>query len=119
MAAAESVAGLYADLIAVEGVDVTYSDGTHSASFKALPGRASHDAQTQTFTVTSLEEADWFVLASDLVLNGAAVEPSVGDTLTAGGVTYTVGLPDLERHWDWVSQARIVYRVHTYKGPQA
>lgn len=105
---ADVIDALWDQLSAEMGEDVIYTEGVEQIPVTAVPGRTRLDADLYGQVVASAEQMDWLIRADDL-----GREPAIGARIHADGREYTVGVPEIERQWDWVSQSRRVYRVHT------
>ena len=117
MLADDAITALWTDLIAQMGLEVVYTRGLDVVPLTAVPGSTTHVGDDQAATSTDRESIDWLVLAADLVLDGELVEPKTGDAISHNGLVYRVSYSDFQRCWDWVGQARKVYRIHAHLSP--
>ena len=96
---------------------VTYQRGAESVEVQARVGRTVFEAADAYGVVERTESRDFLVLATDLVLGGAAVLPERGDRIRetdgANVYVYEVMAPGKEPHWRWSDDYRRTLRIHT------
>jgi hypothetical protein len=95
---------------------VTYLHGSHRVSLPATPSRPSAVVDVQLSVLVDATEMGFFITATDLVIDGSAVDPAVGDRIewvhNGATETYEV-LPPAERdqHFQRFPNGRLL--IHT------
>lgn len=84
-----AISGAFNATRAAAGKAVTVHRSLSSVSVTAVPGHTEHEIADALGALTIVETSDWLFLASDLVLDGAVVEPQAGDRIEVnlGGTT--------------------------------
>lgn len=97
-------------------VSVTYSNGTHSATFNATPTSGVDLTIVDKSGATRIvrAERDYLFDAADLVLNGVLTEPARGHTITEGSRTYELLSPGGDEPvWRYSDAGKTRIRAHT------
>ena len=97
---------------------VTYSRGADSVSVSASRGRSQFNVEVGGEVYQTTDAQDFIITAADLVLDGVAVEPIVGDRIVDpaavdGETTYEVLAPGEEPVWRWTDSSHRRRRIHT------
>lgn len=101
----------------VAGEDVTYSDGTESATVTAIRGETiwePTDSPVDGLTIAE-KSVDWLILKSDLTDESVAT-PASGHTITdaAGQVYRVLPMGPSELVYRWHDRGgRTIYRIHS------
>lgn len=101
------------------GVSVSYARAAGGSALAPTVwvGRSALGTDTTAPRYMQWGERDYLVLASDLTVSGAAVEPRIGDRLTEtiNGVSHVfeVCSDGAGEHWRWSDPGRTMYRLHT------
>lgn len=102
------------------GETLVYSRGAHSVEITAPKGKTLLSI-TDGLGGTRIEwtDADFLIMASELILNGAQVEPERGDRIThtvdGASTVYEVRAPQGEPPWRWSDSFNVTMRVHAKK----
>lgn len=90
---------------------VTYKRGGDSLSIAATLGTSEEEVYDQAGTSTKARRVDYFVTASDLILDGYLVKPEPGDRIVDGTKTYEVMALADGRHYV-VLPGGVTLRIH-------
>jgi hypothetical protein len=112
---------------AARGLSLTYTRGVDSVTLTAWPGNTGVSfltkLQAEPSAGSQTSNADFMVVAAELILNSTAITPRIGDTIAAtinSAVVYYVVLPTNqgEPAWRWSDeQTRLIYRIHATATP--
>lgn len=96
---------------------VVYLRGGESVGLDATVGRTVFEQQDQFGSLQRTESRDYLVRASDLVLGGAQIEPTVGDRIRepsgTSALLYEVMSPGNEPPFRFSDPERSTLRIHT------
>jgi len=110
----DTAAEVLAETIRCDGETVAYASGGQTAELAALVGRqkfASDDDRGQLRIEYS--DADFLVVAADLILGGSQHTPQRGDTITWGSRTFQAAPFGGERHYRPADRGAVCLRIHT------
>ena len=116
---ATAIQQAFAGLQAVAGLQITYATPAGNVGLRAVPGQSTFEIADADGGIIESQSRDYILLASELVIGGAAVIPARGHSVTeiAGdGFTYVyeVNRPDGgEQPWRYSDSSRQRLRVHT------
>lgn len=124
---AASTSALIRSMRAARGVSLTYTRGAYSVTLTGWAGNTGvsflSKIQSEPSAGSETSNADFAIVASELILNSAAISPRIGDTIVATinsvSVSYLV-MPTTqgERAWDWLDeQTRMIYQIHATATP--
>ncbi|MBN2584867.1 MAG: hypothetical protein JXL80_17515 [Planctomycetes bacterium] len=92
---------------------VTYARSDDEVSLSAVPVSPKVAVDGEGNVLVSSSSRDWLLDVADLVLNGAAVEPTAGDTITDTDGTWMVVADAGTREWEYLDTTHLVMRVRT------
>lgn len=114
-----AAAAMFTTVRNLAGVSVTYARDADSVALTNVTtaGDSYTEAGGENVEV-GIAEKDFYVKATELILNSSVVEPEEGDTITetqdGNAYTYTVTPPGgLGEVAVWADPGRTTYRVHT------
>jgi hypothetical protein len=95
------------------GTLITYARGSVSVTLMSTVGRTPFEVMDGEMMI-AYESRDFIVQAADLVLNGSAVIPASGDTITdAAGNVYEVAVPKPLYVYESIGADGTVLKIHT------
>jgi hypothetical protein len=111
--AQQAMAALHAATRQVFGVVITYRRGDHAVTLTAVRGKTDAVMVNGGGAAIDAKIDDFIILASELVLDGAAILPAEADTIAVadvpGAVFEVAGSPA----WRYSDPQETQYRVHT------
>ena len=94
---------------------VTYTRGASSVRILATIGSTTVEQETRFGGTLEVRHRDYIIDRRDLVLDGLAVEPQTGDTITeteaSGDFIYEVVPLEGQQSWRWSDVYRLAYRL--------
>jgi len=94
-------------------IPIIYRRGNASAAITATIGKTVFKVIDDYGRYQHIESRDYLVNASDLVLNGQAIQPQSGDEIEDSGFVYEVMAPNGEPEWRYSDSYRQCCRIHT------
>ena len=99
------------------GVSTVYTRGAYTLNLTPWVGRTVFASNLEGNARIEFGERDYLIPKVDLVLNGAATEPAIGDriTETVGGESkvFEIMRPSTgEPAWRWSDSSQTRYRIH-------
>jgi hypothetical protein len=99
------------------GETVLYIRGAHSLELtEAKPRGGKRPEERERGIVLQVEELEWLILASELILNGTATKPARNDRIewTKGATkyTYTVLPTEADQVWRWADRGQSHFHVY-------
>jgi 3-polyprenyl-4-hydroxybenzoate decarboxylase len=113
-----AIASALGTIRTLAGVPVTISDGTHSTpNVNAAVGKTEYTAEQDNQVVETFTSRDYLIARADYKLNGVAVLPAKGHTITeiVNGVskTFTALAPQGELVFEFSDVGQTQLRIHT------
>jgi len=127
-----SMNGLIRSMKAARGVSLTYTRGAYSVTLTGWLGNTGvsflSKIQAEPSASNETSNADFMIVASELILNSAAISPRIGDTITMncnGSTLSYVVMPTNQGDPAWKNvfeqkggtTVPIVYRIHATAAP--
>jgi hypothetical protein len=111
----EAIASGLGTIRDVAGQSVMFSDGVNSANITGATKTRGQSLVNQAMGVfTTLEQWDFLLDPSQIVLGGVTVKPVGGNQITtANGSVYEVMENSGEPAWRWSDSGKTQIRVHT------
>ena|SRR5688572_16406788 len=101
----------------VAGVDIRYVRGDQEIPLKAVPGTTRYELTDSDGRIISAQTRDYLIIADELLLDGAPVEPQREDKIIQsqadGEHTYKLLELPASKCWRWSDEQHVRYRVHT------
>ena len=127
-----SMTSLIRSMKATRGASLTYTRGAYSVTLTGWLGNTGVSSlskiQSEPSTGPETSNADFMIVASELILNGSVVTPRIGDTITtpcnSDTLSYIV-MPTSQGDtaWRWLFEQKagtsvpLVYRIHATATP--
>jgi hypothetical protein len=93
--------------------DVRYKRGESHVDLKATVGKTDFEVGEEGSFKVGSHVVDFLVTASDLIINGSAVFPELGDEIIYNDKTFTVLHLPSEGFWRWSDPYGNTMRIHT------